>query len=81
MQIKFSLFMYKIIDIIVLYILVGVFGLTTNAMATYGTSILGNIFKFILTDYLSAITHSHCVCIAASVCGKGQSDQIPQGGF
>lgn len=35
MQIKFSLFMYKIIDIIVLYIPVGVFGLMTNAMATY----------------------------------------------
>lgn len=49
--------MYKIIDIIVLYIPVGVFGLMTNAMATYGTSILGNIFKFILTDYLSAFTH------------------------
>ena len=63
MQIKFSLFMYKIIDIIVLYILVGVFGLTTNAMATYGTSILGNIFKFILTDYLSAITHSLIVYV------------------
>lgn len=49
--------MYKIIDIIVLYIPIGVFGLMTNAMATYGTSILGNIFKFILTDYLSAFTH------------------------
>lgn len=49
--------MYKIIDIIVLYIPVGVFGLMVNAMATYGTSILGNIFKFILTDYLSAFTH------------------------
>lgn len=55
--------MYKIIDIIVLYIPVGVFGLMTNAMATYGTSILGNIFKFILTDYLSAITHSLIVYV------------------
>ena len=35
MQIKFSLFMYKIIDINVLYITLGVFGLMTNAMATY----------------------------------------------
>ena len=49
--------MYKIIDIIVYYIPIGVFGLMANAMATYGTSILGNIFKFIATDYLSAITH------------------------
>lgn len=63
MQIKFSLFMYKIIDIIVLHIPVGVFGLMTNAMATYGTSILGNIFKFILTDYLSAITHTLIVYV------------------
>lgn len=55
--------MYKIIDIIVLYIPVGVFGLMTNAMATYGTSILGNIFKFILTDYLSAITHTLIVYV------------------
>ena len=56
-------YLYKIIDIIVLYIPVGVFGLMTNAMATYGTSILGNIFKFILTDYLSAITHSLIVYV------------------
>lgn len=49
--------MYKIIDIIVYYIPVGVFGLMANAMATYGTSILGSVFKFILTDYASAMTH------------------------
>lgn len=47
--------MYKIIDIIVLYIPIGVFGLMVDSMATYGTSVLGNIFKFILTDYLAAI--------------------------
>lgn len=47
--------MYKMVDLIVFYIPIGAFGLMTNAMATYGTSILGNIFKFILTDYLAAI--------------------------
>ncbi|MFU0831336.1 MAG: Amino acid:cation symporter [Oscillospiraceae bacterium] len=47
--------MYKIIDIIVYYIPVGVFALMANAMAVYGTSVFGNIFKFILTDYLSAL--------------------------
>lgn len=46
--------MYRIIDIIVLYIPIGVFGLMANAMASYGASILGNIFKFILTDYIAA---------------------------
>lgn len=46
--------MYRIIDIIVLYIPIGVFGLMANTMATYGISILGNIFKFILTDYIAA---------------------------
>ena len=34
---------------------IGVFGLMVDSMATYGTSVLGNIFKFILTDYLAAI--------------------------
>lgn len=46
--------MYKIIDIIVLYIPIGVFGLMTDSMATYGTSVLGTIFKFIFTEYLAA---------------------------
>ncbi|NLZ49030.1 MAG: dicarboxylate/amino acid:cation symporter [Clostridiales bacterium] len=46
--------MYKIIDIIVLYIPIGVFGLMTDSMATYGTSVLGTIFKFILTEYSAA---------------------------
>lgn len=34
-----------------------------NAMATYGTSILGNIFKFIVTDYASALTHTLIVYV------------------
>ena len=55
--------MYKIIDIVVYYIPVGVFGLMVNAMATYGTSILGNIFKFIVTDYASALTHTLIVYV------------------
>ncbi|ASW43968.1 dicarboxylate/amino acid:cation symporter [Clostridium isatidis] len=46
--------MYKIIDIIILYIPIGVFGLMTDSMATYGTSVLGTIFKFIFTEYLAA---------------------------
>lgn len=46
--------MYKIIDIIILYIPIGVFGLMTDSMATYGTSVLGTIFKFILTEYSAA---------------------------
>ncbi|MGL4773582.1 MAG: dicarboxylate/amino acid:cation symporter, partial [Clostridium sp.] len=48
---------FKIVDIVILYTPIGVFGLMTNVMATYGTSILGNIFKFLLTDYLAAFTH------------------------
>lgn len=55
--------MYRIIDIVVYYIPVGVFGLMVNAMATYGTSILGNIFKFIVTDYASALTHTLIVYV------------------
>jgi Na+/H+-dicarboxylate symporter len=47
--------MYKIIDIIIFYIPIGVFALMTHAMAVYGASVFGNIFKFILTDYLSAL--------------------------
>ncbi|MGL5068360.1 MAG: dicarboxylate/amino acid:cation symporter [Sarcina sp.] len=48
---------FKIVDIVILYTPVGVFGLMTNVMITYGTSILGNIFKFLLTDYLAAGAH------------------------
>lgn len=46
--------MYKIVDIIILYTPIGVFGLMANATAKYGISILGNIFKFIATDYLAS---------------------------
>lgn len=48
---------FKIVDIVILYTPIGVFGLMTNVMITYGSSILGNIFKFLLTDYLAAFTH------------------------
>ena len=48
---------FKIVDIVILYTPIGVFGLMTNVMITYGAAILGNIFKFLLTDYLAAGTH------------------------
>lgn len=48
---------FKIVDIVILYTPIGVFGLMTNVMITYGSSILGNIFKFLLSDYLAAFTH------------------------
>ncbi|MGL4991482.1 MAG: dicarboxylate/amino acid:cation symporter [Sarcina sp.] len=48
---------FKIVDIVILYTPIGVFGLMTNVMIIYGSSILGNIFKFIATDYIAAGTH------------------------
>lgn len=47
--------MFKIIDIVVKFTPFGVFGLMANATAQFGTKIFGPIFKFIITDYLSAI--------------------------
>ena len=50
--------MFKIIDIIIAFIPFGVFGLMANTMTRYGTAIFGPIMKFIITDYLTAITTS-----------------------
>lgn len=48
--------MFKIIDVIIQIIPIGVFGLMSVTMATYGVSIFGPVLKFIATDYLTAIT-------------------------
>lgn len=48
---------FKIVDIVILYTPIGVFGLMTNVMITYGASILTNIFRFLLSDYLAAFIH------------------------
>lgn len=50
--------MFKIIDVIIQIIPIGVFGLMSVTMATYGVAIFGPVLKFIATDYLTAITIS-----------------------
>ncbi len=50
--------MFKIIDMILGIIPIGVFGLMGNTMAIYGTDIFGPVFKFIATDYLAAAIHT-----------------------
>lgn len=45
---------FKIVDIVILYTPIAVFGLMTNAMAANGVAMLGTIAKFIFTDYLAA---------------------------
>lgn len=50
--------MFKIVDVIIQIIPVGVFGLMSVTMATYGVAIFGPVLKFIITDYLTAITVS-----------------------
>ncbi|MDD7593551.1 MAG: dicarboxylate/amino acid:cation symporter [Peptoniphilaceae bacterium] len=50
--------MFKIIDIVVRIIPIGVFGLMSVTMAKYGVAIFGPVMKFIVTDYLTAITVS-----------------------
>lgn len=50
--------MFRIIDIVVLIIPIGVFGLMAVTMAKYGVAIFGPVLKFIVTDYLTAITVS-----------------------
>ncbi|MBZ2174578.1 dicarboxylate/amino acid:cation symporter [Schnuerera sp. xch1] len=43
--------MYKVVDIVVQFTPVGVFGLMAKAVATFGVGIFGPVFKFILVDY------------------------------
>lgn len=53
-----SLAMFKIVDIIIGIIPVGVFGLMSTTMTKYGAAVFGPVMKFILTDYLACITTS-----------------------
>ena len=50
--------MFKIIDMVLVIIPYGVFGLMGNAMAVYGVAIFGPVLKFIATDYLAAAIHT-----------------------
>ena len=50
--------MFKIVDVVIGIIPVGVFGLMSVTMAKYGVAIFGPVLKFIVTDYLTAITVS-----------------------
>lgn len=52
---RFSEMMYKITDLVVRFTPIGVFGLMSKAIATFGMSIFGPVFKFILVDYLANI--------------------------
>lgn len=46
---------FKIVDLIIQIIPIGVFGLMSTTMAKYGLAIFGPVMKFILTDYITAI--------------------------
>ena len=50
--------MFKIVDVVIGIIPIGVFGLMSVTMARYGVAIFGPVLKFIVTDYLTAITVS-----------------------
>lgn len=50
--------MFKIVDIILNIIPIGVFGLMSVATARFGVAIFGPILKFVLTDYMAAIIHT-----------------------
>ena len=50
--------MFKIVDVVIGIIPVGVFGLMSVTMAKYGVASFGPVLKFIVTDYLTAITVS-----------------------
>ncbi|MDO5292559.1 MAG: dicarboxylate/amino acid:cation symporter [bacterium] len=45
---------YKVVDIVIKFTPIAVFGLMTNAMAVNGVAVLGNIMKFIMTHYIAA---------------------------
>ncbi|NMW85133.1 dicarboxylate/amino acid:cation symporter [Peptoniphilus sp. AGMB00490] len=48
--------MFKIINIIVGIIPIGVFGLMSVAIAKFGMAIFGPVLKFIITDYIACLT-------------------------
>jgi len=60
--------MFKVIEIVVKFTPYRVFGLMANATAQFGVEIFGPILKFIITDYLSAITFT--ILILWGVCLK-----------
>ncbi|MCF6462272.1 dicarboxylate/amino acid:cation symporter [Clostridium sp. Cult1] len=43
--------MYKVVDIVIQFTPIGVFGLMAQAVTTFGVGIFGPVFKFILVDY------------------------------
>ncbi|MBW4828559.1 MAG: dicarboxylate/amino acid:cation symporter [Clostridiaceae bacterium] len=52
---RFSEMMYQITGIVVKLTPIGVFGLMSKAIASFGMKIFGPVFKFILVDYLANI--------------------------
>lgn len=50
--------MFKIIDVIIQIIPYGVFGLMSVTMTKYGAAVFGPVLKFIVTDYMTAITNT-----------------------
>ena len=52
---RFSEMMYQITGIVVKFTPIGVFGLMSKAIASFGMKIFGPVFKFILVDYLANI--------------------------
>lgn len=48
---KCSELMYRVVDIIIEFTPIGVFGLMAKAVTTFGVGIFGPVFKFILVDY------------------------------
>lgn len=48
---KISDLMYKVVDLVIKFTPIGVFGLMAKAVTTFGVGIFGPVFKFILVDY------------------------------
>lgn len=48
---RLSDMMYNVVDIVIKFTPLGVFGLMAKAVATFGVGIFGPVFKFILVDY------------------------------
>lgn len=48
---RLSDMMYKVVDLVIQFTPIGVFGLMAKAVTTFGVGIFGPVFKFILVDY------------------------------
>ena len=59
--------MFKIVQVVIGIIPIGVFGLMSVTMARYGVAIFGPVLKFIITDYLTAIIDGNAVYEYAAV--------------